>query len=156
MEGVFIVGGGLTGLVAGEQLGRMGVKAIVFEREAEAGGACRSIRDNGFTFDYTGHLLHLRFDLEPVRVSTPVPHGGRRKLHLLKHFRAFKQSQEVGGCIGIPGNLHRVPLDVKPVEPGIRGDRLGQFTKNHEFRGLVLFETMQDNTFLVDGGKAFL
>ncbi len=59
MGDVVIVGGGLTGLVAGEQLSRMGVSAVVFEREAEAGGACRSISDNGFTFDYTGHLLHI-------------------------------------------------------------------------------------------------
>ena len=59
MDGVFVVGGGLTGLIAAEQLDRMGVEAVVFEREVEAGGACRSIGDDGFTFDYTGHLLHI-------------------------------------------------------------------------------------------------
>jgi protoporphyrinogen oxidase len=56
---MLIVGGGLTGLVAAEQLERTGAKAAVLEREAEPGGACRSISDSGFIFDYTGHLLHV-------------------------------------------------------------------------------------------------
>ena len=54
-----IIGGGLTGLVAGERLERAGVPTMVFEREADAGGACRSIDADGFVFDYTGHLLHV-------------------------------------------------------------------------------------------------
>jgi protoporphyrinogen oxidase len=33
---------------------------LVLEREAEVGGLCRSLREQGFTFDLTGHLLHLR------------------------------------------------------------------------------------------------
>ncbi len=56
---IVIVGGGLTGLVAGEQLERAGISVPVFEREMEAGGACRSVSAEGFTFDYTGHLLHV-------------------------------------------------------------------------------------------------
>lgn len=59
MDRVLIVGGGLTGLVAGEQLARKGEAAVVLEREQEVGGACRSIECEGFTFDYTGHLLHV-------------------------------------------------------------------------------------------------
>ena len=31
----------------------------IFEKENEIGGLCRSIRKDGFTFDYTGHLLHI-------------------------------------------------------------------------------------------------
>ena len=54
-----IIGGGLTGLVAGERLEKTGVPITVFEREAEPGGACRSIDADGFVFDYTGHLLHV-------------------------------------------------------------------------------------------------
>jgi protoporphyrinogen oxidase len=59
MERVLIVGGGLTGLVAAEQLKRAGAPAVVLEREAEPGGACRSLRADGYVFDYTGHLLHV-------------------------------------------------------------------------------------------------
>jgi protoporphyrinogen oxidase len=59
---VAILGGGLTGLVAAERLAAGGVTAPVFEREAEPGGACRSISVDGFVFDHTGHLLHIGRD----------------------------------------------------------------------------------------------
>jgi protoporphyrinogen oxidase len=59
MRPVLIVGGGLTGLVAAERLAAGGRAAVVFEAENEAGGACRSIEAAGFTFDHTGHLLHI-------------------------------------------------------------------------------------------------
>ncbi len=54
-----ILGGGLTGLVAAERLAAAGEAAVVYEREPEAGGACRSIARDGYTFDHTGHLLHV-------------------------------------------------------------------------------------------------
>ena len=54
-----IIGGGLTGLVAAERLAASGLSAPVLEKEAEPGGACRTIEDGGFCFDHTGHLLHV-------------------------------------------------------------------------------------------------
>ncbi len=54
-----VIGGGLTGLVAAERLAASGVPAVVLERAPEPGGACRSIERDGFTFDHTGHLLHV-------------------------------------------------------------------------------------------------
>jgi protoporphyrinogen oxidase len=59
MMAVVIIGGGLTGLVAAERLESAGVPVRLFERERQAGGACRSLEADGFTFDYTGHLLHV-------------------------------------------------------------------------------------------------
>ncbi len=59
MKPNLILGGGLTGLVAAERLRAGGQSALVLEKEAEPGGACRSIERDGFIFDYTGHLLHL-------------------------------------------------------------------------------------------------
>jgi protoporphyrinogen oxidase len=59
MPAVVVLGGGLTGLVAAERLADAGVPALVLEREQEPGGACRSIEREGFTFDHTGHLLHV-------------------------------------------------------------------------------------------------
>ena len=59
MAPVLIVGGGLTGLVAAERLENAGTPAVVLEREAAPGGACRSLEADGYIFDYTGHLLHV-------------------------------------------------------------------------------------------------
>ena len=58
MKKVVIIGGGLAGLSAGYHLAD--VEPIVFEREREIGGLCRSFRQDGFTFDCTGHLVHLK------------------------------------------------------------------------------------------------
>jgi protoporphyrinogen oxidase len=56
---IMVIGGGLTGLVAAERLSAAGTEAVVVERESEPGGACRSIECDGYTFDHTGHLLHI-------------------------------------------------------------------------------------------------
>lgn len=55
---VLILGAGLAGLSAAWHL--RGRDALVFESQAEVGGLCRTLREQGFTFDLTGHLLHLR------------------------------------------------------------------------------------------------
>ncbi|MBP7147001.1 MAG: FAD-dependent oxidoreductase [Acidobacteria bacterium] len=59
---ILVLGGGLAGLSAAYHLARElpGVPRLVLEREAEPGGLCRSRRADGFTFDLTGHYLHLR------------------------------------------------------------------------------------------------
>lgn len=54
---VAILGGGLCGLSAAFHLGR-GFE--LFERDDDVGGNCRSSRWDGYTFDRTGHWLHLR------------------------------------------------------------------------------------------------
>lgn len=55
---IVIVGAGLAGLSTAYHL--TGMPYRVYEREDEVGGLCRSYRKDGFTFDYTGHLLHFR------------------------------------------------------------------------------------------------
>ena len=55
-----ILGGGLTGLSTAYHLEKLGqTDYLVLEKERQAGGLCRSVYKNGFTFDYSGHLLHL-------------------------------------------------------------------------------------------------
>ena len=49
-----VVGAGPTGLSAAYHLGK---DALLVEREGTVGGWCRSIVDNGFTFDYAGHIM---------------------------------------------------------------------------------------------------
>lgn len=56
--GVLIAGAGLAGLSAALHLGGRPYRLV--EAAESVGGLCRSVRERGFTFDYTGHLLHLR------------------------------------------------------------------------------------------------
>lgn len=57
---IIILGAGLAGLSAAWHLQKKGIEAVVFEKEPEVGGLCRSKHVNGFTFDTDGHLLHFR------------------------------------------------------------------------------------------------
>jgi len=57
---IIILGAGLAGLSAAWHLKKKGLNAIVFEKEPDIGGLCRSRQINGFTFDCDGHLLHFR------------------------------------------------------------------------------------------------
>jgi len=55
-----IIGAGLTGLSAAYHLEQGGYSDyVIYEKENEVGGLCRSVRKDGFVFDYTGHLLHI-------------------------------------------------------------------------------------------------
>lgn len=56
---VLVLGGGLAGLSAARHLGELGVERLVVEAKPRPGGTAGSVESNGFTFDYTGHLLHL-------------------------------------------------------------------------------------------------
>ena len=51
---VVVIGAGPTGLSAAYHLG---ADAILIEQADRVGGWCRSIEDNGFTFDMAGHIM---------------------------------------------------------------------------------------------------
>jgi protoporphyrinogen oxidase len=55
---VVILGAGLTGLSTAYHI--TGKPKLLVERAQEVGGHARSTRWNGYTFDVTGHWLHLR------------------------------------------------------------------------------------------------
>lgn len=60
MAKIIIIGAGLTGISAAYHLEQAGYDDFkIFEKEDTPGGLCRSIKQDGFTFDYTGHLLHI-------------------------------------------------------------------------------------------------
>ena len=57
---VLIIGGGLAGLSAARALeGKKNY--LISERENRPGGLAATVRKGGFHFDYSGHLLHLRW-----------------------------------------------------------------------------------------------
>lgn len=57
---VAILGAGLTGLSAALHLRRNGIECRVMERLPVAGGHAITTEEQGYRFDRTGHLLHLR------------------------------------------------------------------------------------------------
>ena len=93
---IIIVGAGLAGLSTAYHL--RGLPYKVFEKESEAGGLCRSYVKDGFTFDYTGHLLHFRQAAIKTLVETLLP--GRLARHARRYGGLLVFS---GGVIGPPG-----------------------------------------------------
>jgi len=63
---IIVLGGGLTGLSTAKLLNR---PAVVLEKNISPGGLCRSYTNDGFTFDYTGHLLHFKENWTKALVS---------------------------------------------------------------------------------------
>ena len=60
MAEIIIIGAGLTGLSTAYHLEKQGFTDFqIFEKENVPGGLLRSFKSNGFTFDFTGHLLHI-------------------------------------------------------------------------------------------------
>jgi protoporphyrinogen oxidase len=60
MSTIVIIGAGLTGLSTAYHLEQSSFFDYhFFEKEQNLGGLCRTIKQDGFTFDYTGHLLHI-------------------------------------------------------------------------------------------------
>lgn len=56
---VIILGAGLSGLSCGWHLDRS-VSYEIYEKEKTVGGLCRTVEQDGFLFDFTGHLLHFQ------------------------------------------------------------------------------------------------
>ena len=54
-----VIGAGPTGLSAAYHLG---AGSLLLEQNPTVGGWCRSITDNGFTFDYAGHIMFSNDD----------------------------------------------------------------------------------------------
>lgn len=56
-----IIGAGLTGLSCAFSLKKSGKDFVVAEKSKYPGGLATSYLQDGYTFDYSGHLLHLRW-----------------------------------------------------------------------------------------------
>lgn len=59
---IAILGAGLTGLCAARAIRSARGSCRVFERSRHVGGHASTLTDEGYRFDCTGHLLHLRSD----------------------------------------------------------------------------------------------
>ena len=103
---ILIIGAGLAGLSTAYHLkSKEGYQ--IFEREGEAGGVCRSYEKEGFTFDYTGHLLHLRDAYTSELVEHLLP-GTLRTLN--RHASIY--SQGVLTPYPFQANLYNLPKKV--------------------------------------------
>lgn len=105
---ILIIGAGLSGLAAAWRLERSGKKYILAEKENRAGGLASSVFKNGFVFDYSGHLLHLRGEKTKKTILKLL--GGNYSLIKRKAFvHSFGRFQD----FPFQANLKNLPENVK-------------------------------------------
>ncbi len=102
---ILIIGAGLAGLSTAYHLRRTPYQ--LFEKEKEAGGLCRSYQKDGFTFDYTGHLLHFRQPSIKRMVEQLLP--GRLDRH---DRRSYIYSHQTYTEYPFQVNTHGLPPEV--------------------------------------------
>lgn len=86
---VLIIGGGLAGLAAAKALeGRKDY--LLAEREKRAGGLAATVKKGGFHFDYSGHLLHLRWP-ETTKLILGALGGNCRRIRRDARIHAHKR-----------------------------------------------------------------
>ncbi len=106
---ILVLGGGLAGLSAAWHLRQLapGIPRLVLEAEEEPGGLCRSFREGGFTFDLTGHYLHLR---DPYAEGFVRRLLGDRLVPVERRARIHAR----GALLEFPfqANLHGLPREV--------------------------------------------
>ncbi|HWP34935.1 MAG TPA: FAD-dependent oxidoreductase, partial [Thermodesulfobacteriota bacterium] len=106
---VVILGAGLTGLSTAYHLEtRAGAPPYrLIERESDPGGLARSVDADGFVFDFTGHLLHLRDEAVKALVARLLPEGLERHAR-----RAFIFSKGVLTPYPFQANTYGLPPEV--------------------------------------------
>lgn len=123
---VVILGAGLTGLSTAFHL--KDVSSLILERESEVGGLCRTHEEAGFTFDCTGHLLHLKTDEVRDLVKRLLP-----DTFTMHERRAQIFSKGVFTPYPFQANLHGLPLEV--VKECILGFVQAQLEREREGEG---------------------
>jgi protoporphyrinogen oxidase len=109
MDKIVILGAGLTGLSAAYHLEQKGFYNYeIFEKENEIGGLCRSVYQDGFTFDFTGHLLHVSDDYFANLIQNII---GLENMNSINR-RSFVYSNNTYTHYPFQINLHGLPQEV--------------------------------------------
>lgn len=109
MARVVLIGAGLTGISTAYHLEQAGFyDYAIFEKENEIGGLCRSTQQDGFTFDYTGHLLHAS---DPYFYGLIQKTVGLDTLNVINR-RSFIYSHGTYTHYPFQINLHGLPSQV--------------------------------------------
>ncbi|MFZ5444659.1 MAG: protoporphyrinogen/coproporphyrinogen oxidase [Myxococcota bacterium] len=101
-----IIGAGMSGLATAAALGR-GADLVVLDRDAEIGGYCKTVKQDGFVWDYSGHFFHFKHpEIERFLVER-MPGQEIRKV-IKKSFISY-----AGRQIDFPfqKNIHQLPQD---------------------------------------------
>lgn len=70
-----IIGAGISGLATAAALGERGdLDYLVLEADGEIGGYCKTIKKEGFVWDYSGHFFHFKHPEVEAWLRERMPH----------------------------------------------------------------------------------
>lgn len=101
-----VVGAGISGLAFANAIGASrGRDVRIVEREVEPGGYCRTVRQDGFVWDYSGHFFHFKHPEIEAWLRARMP--GQRVVTVTKR----SAIRFAGRDIDFPfqRNLHQLP-----------------------------------------------
>lgn len=99
-----IIGAGATGLTYASFTNN---DYLIFEAENQIGGYCKTIKQDGFVWDYSGHFFHFRYPEFEKYICEYI--ASQNILKCLKHTQIFYK-----GCyINFPfqKNIHQLPKE---------------------------------------------
>ena len=104
--GTAIVGAGMSGLATAAALGKA-ESYVVLEADSEIGGYCKTVRKDGFVWDYSGHFFHFKHPEIEAYLRERMP--GQRIVTVDK--RSFISYAK--GRIDFPfqKNIHQLPKE---------------------------------------------
>jgi protoporphyrinogen oxidase len=106
--GTLIVGAGITGLATAAALSEKGDDDyLVLEASGEIGGWCKTVKRDGFVWDYSGHFFHFKHPEIEAWLRQRMP-GQRIVVVDKRSFVAYK-----GKLVDFPfqKNIHQLPQD---------------------------------------------
>ena len=108
MAKIVILGAGLAGISAAYHLEKNGfTDYALFEKEEVIGGLCGSVEQDEFTFDYTGHLLHINDPYFKELIEREI---GFEHFNVINR-RSYVYSQERYTPYPYQMNLHGLPTE---------------------------------------------
>lgn len=161
MAEIVILGAGLTGLSAAYHLEKLNFFDYkIFEKDSTVGGLCRSVIQDGFTFDYTGHLLHINDNYFKSFIEDLLPLSSFNNINR----RSFVYSQDVYTKYPYQINLFGLPTQTitECIEGFARRPKITKFPKSFydwvlqnfgEGLGKNFFFTYQEKIFSFDVKK---
>jgi protoporphyrinogen oxidase len=106
--GTLVIGAGITGLATAAALSERGDdRYLVLEADREIGGYCKTIKKEGFVWDYSGHFFHFKH---------PEIEAWLRERMKGQEIRKFEKRSFIeykGSWIDFPfqKNIHQLPKD---------------------------------------------
>jgi protoporphyrinogen oxidase len=99
-----IIGAGISGLATAASIGKGG-DLVVLERDAAIGGYCKTVKQQGFVWDYSGHFFHFKHAAVEAWLRARMPGQNIRTIEK-KSFVSY-----AGRMIDFPfqKNIHQLP-----------------------------------------------